>query len=369
MKDVLDDVERWLDNSQSVALATVVSTSGSSPRQPGTAMAVSSSGEVTGSISGGCVEGAVVEEALAAIALGKPRLLTYGIADELGLSVGLTCGGTIAVFVQPIEQKYSGDIPIGVVFDAIRKAPQKPVALCTIVEGIQAGAKMLVSKDAPSVGSLGSTELDRVVNRDAQGLLAQRLNELCHYGGNGERRQTDVAVFIESFAPPPHLIVFGAVDFTRSLCKLGKMLGYRITVCDARSRFATPARFPEADEVVVEWPNNYLQSIQVDHTTIIAVLTHDPKFDVPALLSAVRTPAAYIGAMGSRKATADRTRRLKESGISDTDLARISAPIGLDIGASTPEETAVSIMAEIIAIKSGRSGGRLSQSNNPIHAG
>ena len=367
MKDVLDNVEKWLHQGYSVALATVVGKQGSSPRDTGTVMAVSSNGEVAGSISGGCVEGAVVEEALAVIAQGKPRLISYGVADELGFEVGLTCGGTIQIFVERLARQNVEDLPLDTLFEALRRSQKKPLILCTMVEGRKAGAKMIVTSQGTLIGSLDNPDLDRVVARDAQGLLAQGLNELRHYGSKGERLETDVAVFIQSFALAPHLIVFGAVDFSLALCKLGKMLGYRITVCDARSRFATPARFPDADEVVVSWPSEYLESIHVDDRTIILVLTHDPKFDVPALMSAVRTPAAYIGAMGSRKANADRLRRLKEAGMNNTELARIAAPIGLDIGASTSEETAVSIMAEIIALKSGRSGGRLSQNQNPIH--
>ncbi|AFY87663.1 XdhC family protein [Chroococcidiopsis thermalis] len=362
MRNVVADIKRWWNQGDSVALATVVCTQGSSPREPGAVMAVSSSGEVAGSISGGCVEGAVVEEALAAIALNQPRLLTYGVADELGFVVGLTCGGTIQVFVEPLMQKcFGSELPMNFVFDAICKASEQPIALCTLVEGTNVGAKMLVTDRGAIAGSLGNAELDQVVSRNTQRMLTQGWKNLSYYGANGECGQADVAIFIESFVPQPHFIAIGAVDFARSLCKLGKILGYRITVCDARSRFATPARFPEADEIVVNSPGQYLQSIQIDARTIITVLTHDPKFDVPALIAAVRTPAAYIGAMGSRKATADRIRRLKEAGLTETELARICAPIGLDIGANSLEETAVSIMAEVIALKSGRSGCRLSQ--------
>ena len=391
MKEILDRIEEWLNRGDSVALATLVGARGSSPREPGAVMAVNQAGEVLGSISGGCVEGAVVEEALAAIADGQTRLTTYGITDELGLSVGLTCGGTIQVFVESLAknnleksnlQKHNlenvktnniekGDrhLPISAILDAIRQASEKPAAICTMVEGALAGAKIIVTEDAPKIGSFGNSELDRVVERDARGLLAQGLKDLCNYGPNGERRETEVTVFIESFSPPPHLIIFGAVDFTRSLSKLGKMLGYRVTVCDARSRFATKARFPEADEVIAEWPHKYLDLAPIDHRTVIAVLTHDPKFDVPALVRAVRTPAAYIGAMGSRRAHADRIRRLQEAGLNETEIARISAPIGLDLGGTTSEETAVSIMAEVIALKNGRSGQRLCENQNPIHKG
>lgn len=260
---------------------------------------------------------------------------------------------------------------MGAVFDAVREALhlEQPLALCTVVEGVGVGAKMTVPGDfnQPIVGSLGDPELNRVVIRDARGLLAQGLTELRRYGTKGEAMYSDVAVFVKSFAPPPHLIVFGAIDFSRALCQVGKVLGYRVTVCDARSRFATPARFPDADEVAVDWSHQYLERTFVDERTVIVVLTHDPKFDIPALMAAVRTPAAYIGAMGSRRTHADRVRRLKEAGMDEADIARISSPVGLDIGARTPEETAVSILAEVIALRSRRSGGRLTGGENPIH--
>lgn len=237
---------------------------------------------------------------------------------------------------------------------------------------------MTVTETGETIGSLGSAQLDRAVARDAIALIERGLRELrsyedCQWEISSETRaslpqtKSAAAVYIESFAPKPHMIVFGAVNFARSLCKLGKMLGYYVTICDARSLFATKDRFPEADEVTARWPDEYLQSIKIDRRAVVAVLTHDPKFDVPALMEAARTDAAYIGAMGSRRATADRIERLKEAGITDAELARISAPIGLDLGARTSEETAVSIMAEVIAVQNGRRGGRLSENQNPIH--
>lgn len=368
MKDVLDEVEKWLNLGHTVALATVVSTLGSSPREIGAVMAVNDAGVVVGSVSGGCVEAAVVEEALTVIQDSQPRLVSYGVSDELGLSVGLTCGGTIEIFVELLSDKLlSSEIHLGDIFQAIRQSSQIPVAICTLIEGMTPGAKIIVTENGHCLGSLGNTDIDQVVTEDAQGMLSQAMTKLCRYGVQGERRQTEVAVFVESFAPPPHLIIFGAVDFTRSLSSLGKMLGYRVTVCDARSRFATIARFPAADEVIVEWPDQYLENNLVDHRTIIVILTHDPKFDVPALVSAVKTPAAYIGAMGSRRATLDRITRLQGAGLTEAEISRISAPIGLDIGARTSEETAVSIMAEVIAQRSGRSGERLSANQKPIH--
>lgn len=370
MKDILTDVERWLHQGQGVALATVIQTEGSSPQPPGTSMAVNSHGEVTGSVSGGCVEAAVVEECLGAIAEAdhQPRFLTYGVADELGLAVGLTCGGTIHIFVQYWQETLPGtSILASAIFEAVHHSEQAPFALCTVVMGKNVGAKLLVTAQGEGLASLGNRELDRAVSQTAQGLLAQGQNQLSYYGEQGERRLLEVGVFIQTFIAPPKMIIFGAVNFTRSLTQLGKMLGYQVIICDARSRFATPERFPEADEIVVEWPHKYLETAQVDPRTVIAVLTHDPKFDVPALMQAVQTPAGYIGAMGSRKASADRVDRLREAGLSEAQIARISAPLGLDIGARTSAETAVSIMAEVIALRCGRGGERLAHSQNAIH--
>ena len=368
MKSILNDVERWLEQDHSVALATLVKTKGSSPRAVGALMAVRDTGEITGSISGGCVEAALIETALEVIAEGKPRLLSYGVADELGFEVGLTCGGTIEVFVERLEPKLLEDnLSLRMVFNTIRQASKYPCVLGTMVKGAKTGAKIILTKDGKSFGSFGSQQLDLVVNRDAQKFLDRGLNALRYYNIDSKDCQTKVAVFIQSFAPPPHLIIFGVVDFTRSLCKLAKMLGYRVTICDARSRLATSARFPEADAIILEWPGKYIRKTKIDDRTVIAVLTHDPKFDIPALVSAVGTPAAYIGAMGSRRATADRISRLQEAGLSEIDINRISAPIGLDIGANTPDETAVSIMAEVIAQKNGRRGGRLTCGQNSIH--
>lgn len=365
MQEVLDRIEQWLADDGSVAIATVVEIAGSGPRELGAVMACSLSGEVAGSVSGGCVEAAVIEEAMAVLAGNSPKLLSYGVSDELGLDVGLSCGGRIEIFVDRLDRS------IDPVLQAIRLArhQQKPLALCTLVSGLNVSAKMAVPGDPNQlvIGSLGNDQLDRVVTGDARSLLDRELTELRRYGTLGQRDIAEVAVFIESMAPPPHLIVFGAIDYSRALCQLGKVLGYRVTVCDARSRFATKARFTDADEVAVEWPHLYLEKTDINKRTMIVVLTHDPKFDIPALMAAVRTPAGYIGAMGSRRTHASRVQRLLEAGMSAAEMARISAPTGLDIGPMTPEETAISIFAEAIALRSGRHGGRLTGGNNPIH--
>jgi xanthine dehydrogenase accessory factor len=522
MKEIINAVQDWFAQGHEVAYAVVVATEGSGPRELGAMMAVNDAGEVAGSVSGGCVESAVVDEAIAAISEKTPRLLSYGVADELGLSVGLTCGGTIHIFVDRLEP--------GLLWESLVNAvqSQSAFALCTVVGGSQMGAKLLVFGDETQalVNSTGDRTLDRLVSEDARTLLGKGLTQLCDYsdstaeksesplsppfergetgsplspplkrgetgstpltppfsrevggyqteeksesplsppfergetgstpltppflrgvggdqteptpltppfergeteptpltppflrgvggdqteptpltppflrgvGGDqteeksgsplsppferGETEPTPLTpplkrgvggdrVFIQSFTPPPRLIIIGAIDFSRALCQVGKLLAYHVTICDARSRFATVARFPDADEVEIEWPHHYIRSTAINSRTAIVVLTHDPKFDIPALREAVRTPAGYIGAMGSRRTHGDRVRRLQEIGMSPEEIARISSPIGLDIGGNTPEETAISIFAEIIALRSGCSGGRLTGGSEPIH--
>jgi xanthine dehydrogenase accessory factor len=250
--------------------------------------------------------------------------------------------------------------------DALRA--EEPVALATVVEGPRLGAKLLVRPGRDALGSLGDADLDRVVTRDALGELAAGLTSTRHYGAHGEARERDVSVFIESFAPPPRMIIFGAVDFTAALARAGKLLGYRVTVCDARAVFATVQRFPMADEVVNDWPDRYLAKVDdLGPRDAVCVLTHDTKFDVPAIVAALATEVGYLGAMGSRRTHERRVERLREAGVDDAGLARLMAPIGLDIGARTPEETAISICAEIIASKTGRAAPSLRDTTGAIH--
>jgi xanthine dehydrogenase accessory factor len=415
MREVIGQVERWRHEGQRVALARVVGVEGSGPREAGATMAVSEDGEVAGSVSGGCVEGAVVTEALAALEAGSgARRCTFGYSDDEAFAVGLTCGGTVHLLVDP-------ELPA--VYDDLRDAigRSEPVALATVtqvaaegpvlgcVDGetggegpggegpvgdglvgdglvddgladegpageglagdIKLGASMLVREDGSSAGTLGEARLDEVVRRDASGALAGGLSATRHYGPTGEARQGSVEVFIEVFARPPRLIIFGAVDFTAALAKLGKVLGYRVTVCDARPVFATPARFPMADEVVVDRPERYLQKVgaDLDARDAVCVLTHNSQFDVPAIAAAVQTKVGYLGAMGSRRTHADRVAHLERAGVSAEGVERVMAPIGLDIGARTPEETAVAIFAEIIALRTGRPGLSLRDRTGPIH--
>jgi xanthine dehydrogenase accessory factor len=257
------------------------------------------------------------------------------------------------------------------VYDALRDALRgnRPVALASVTDGPGLGTKLLVDPSSEPVGSLGDPDLDRVVARDALGELEAGLTVTRHYGPHGEARERVVEVFIESFAPAPHLVIFGAVDFTAALARAGKLLGYRVTVCDARDVFATPARFPMADEVVCEWPDRFLARVgpSLGPRDAVCVLTHDAKFDVPAIVSALATDVGYLGAMGSRGTHAKRVVRLREAGVDDAGLARVMAPIGLDIGARTPEETAVSICAEIIARRTERAAPSLRDGDGPIH--
>jgi xanthine dehydrogenase accessory factor len=255
---------------------------------------------------------------------------------------------------------------------------ERPVALATLIShvdpSVQPGAKLLVRPGHEPLGTLGDPNLDRVVARDAAAELAAGLTSTRHYGIHGEaRREEGVSVFIESFSPPPRMIIFGAVDFTAALVRAAKLLGYNVVVCDARPVFATKQRFPLADDVVNDWPDRYLEAngSNLGALDAICVLTHDPKFDVPAIVAAVRTGVGYLGAMGSRRTTVERADRLREAGLTDGEIARVMGPIGLDIGSRTPEETAISIVAEIIALRTGRAArgalASLRDLDGPIH--
>ncbi|TYK47899.1 XdhC family protein [Actinomadura decatromicini] len=371
MRDVLDDIAAWYAAGETFGLATVVNTFRSAPRPPGAAMAVSPGGEVAGSVSGGCVEGAVYDLAQEVLASGRPVVQRYGVSDDDAFAVGLTCGGILDVLVEPVGPATFPEF--AEVAAAI--AAHEPVAVATVVAGPgTVGARRVVWADRAS-GSLAPGEphaarLDAAVDDDARGMLAQGLTGQRHYGREGERRLDELTVFVHSFAPPPRLLVFGAIDFAAAVARIGKFLGYHVTVCDARPVFATPKRFPDADEVVVKWPHKFLEETGggVDERTAICVLTHDPKFDVPLLEVALRTGAGYVGAMGSRRTHDDRLARLREAGLSEAELSRLRSPIGLDLGARTPEETAVSIAAELVQLRWGGSGRPLTDTSGRIHA-
>ena len=330
-------------------------------------MAVSAGGEVVGSISGGCVEGAVYELAQAVTASGAPVLKRYGISDNDAFAVGLTCGGIIDIFVEPASRERFA--AMGEIAAAVRAGT--PVAVATIIEGPgQLGSRRIIWEGDRADGTLGAGDrLDQAVDDDARGMLAQGLTGVRRYGPEGERRLDDLAVFVQSFAPAPRMLVFGAIDFAAAVAKAGKFLGYRVTVCDARPVFATAPRLPDADEVITDWPHRYLSGTSTDERTVICVLTHDPKFDVPLLEVALRRPAAYIGAMGSRRTHEDRLARLREAGLTEAELSRLRSPIGLDLGARTPEETAIAIAAELIQLRWGGTGRPLTATSGRIHHG
>jgi xanthine dehydrogenase accessory factor len=365
MRDLLDTLKRWNADGRRSAIARVVDVAGSAPRGPGAAMAVADHGEIVGSVSGGCVEGAVVEAAQQALTAHEGSLLSFGCSDEQAFAVGLSCGGTIQLYVEPFTWEPD-------VHDALHSAlhGNQAVALATVVAGPRTGAKLLQPATGAGLGSLGDMALDEVVSRDLCAGLAAGDTGLRHYSGLGEPRGEDVTVFVETFAPPPRMIVFGAVDFSAALVQVARVLGFRVTVCDARPAFATRARFPLADDVVVDWPQRHLAAVDPDLTArdAICVLTHDTKFDVPAIVAALATDVGYIGVMGSRRTHDNRLERLLEAGVDTESIARLHSPIGLDLGARTPEETAISICAEIIATRTGREQIRpLTVTEGPIH--
>jgi xanthine dehydrogenase accessory factor len=369
MRDVLDDLHRRWSAGDSVGLGTVVATFSSAPRAPGAAMLVGTDGDVVGSVSGGCVEGAVYELAQQVLGDGTPVSQRFGVSDDDAFAVGLTCGGIIDIFVERIDRDSLPELPE--IVDAVHEG--RPVAVATVVEHPEAdrvGRRMIVWPDRVS-GGLGSDRSDDAVADDARGLLANGRSEMLHYGPDGQRRGEGMSVFVNSFEPRPRMLVFGAIDFAAAMARLGGYLGYRVTVCDARPVFATTSRFPDADEVVVDWPHRYLaaeaEAGRVDRRTVVTVLTHDPKFDVPLLEVALRLDVGYVGAMGSRRTHDDRMKRLHDTGLTEAELDRLSSPIGLDLGARTPEETAVSIGAEIIALRWGGGGRRLADLDGRIH--
>ena len=373
MRDVLPDLLAWWRAGETVGMGTVVGTWRSAPRQPGAAMLVGPDESAVGSVSGGCVESAVYALAQEVVADGHPVLQRYGVSDNDAFAVGLTCGGILDVFVEKVSQQtfpeladIAADIQSG-----------RPVAVATVVEHpdlTRLGMRMIVrpADDSPIIGSVGSARADAAVADDVRGLLAAGKTELLTYGPDGQRRGEGMRVFAASYAPPPRMLVFGAIDFAAAVARLGSFLGYRVTVCDARPVFATRTRFPDAHEVIVEWPHRYLsgevEAGRIDARTVICVLTHDPKFDVPVLEIALRlTQVGFIGAMGSRKTHEERLQRLREAGLGEVELERLSSPIGLDLGARTPEETAISIAAEIVSQRWGGHGARLAELNGRIH--
>lgn len=370
MRDVLDDLLAVWHSGDTAVAATVVRTFDSAPREVGASMVVAPSGSVSGSVSGGCVEGAVYELAGEVARSAQPVLERYGVSDGDAFAIGLTCGGTLDVFVEAISQatypdldRVAADIRGGV-----------PIAVATVVSHVDTAfvGRRAIVRATGMDGGLGSERIDAAVTDDAQGFLANGISGILTYGPDGERRGEGAEVFVSSFVPPPRMLVFGAIDFAAAVAQQGAFLGYRVTICDARPVFTTSARFPAAAEVIVQWPHEYLaeQSAAkaLDERTVVCVLTHDPKFDVPLLEVALRIPTlAFVGAMGSRRTHEDRLARLRAAGLTDLELGRMSSPIGLDLGARTPQETAVSIAADIVARRWGGTGVPLTDRRGRIH--
>ena len=338
MRDILPTLERWRADGRRIAIATVVERRGSAPRDPGASLALNDRGEIAGSVTGGCVEPSVIREAQEVLDGGEARVREYGIADDQAFEVGLACGGTVGILIAKLDTSLLAELD-----DAVRA--DRPAALTMAATGPQLGEQRLHDGAEGPVGQL----------------LARGESALADVDGE--------AVFVHALTPRPAMYVFGAIDFASALATVGTFLGYRVTVCDPRAIFVTPERFPEASEVVCEWPHRYLEQTEVDGRTVMCVLTHDPKFDVPLLEVALRTPARYIGAMGSRRTHDDRLRRLREVGMTEQELARLHSPIGLDLGARTAEETAVSIAAEIVQQHWGGSGRPLAATEGTIHTG
>ncbi|WP_329454936.1 XdhC family protein [Streptomyces sp. NBC_01497] len=368
MLDIAEALHRWARQGRDFAVATVVAVGGSAPRMPGAALAVDSGGTAVGSVSGGCVEGAVYELAAESLRTGATVLKRFGYSDEDAFAVGLTCGGVIDILVTPVRAVSQVRPVVAAALAAA--AAGEAAALARIVRGPAAllGRVLFVRQDGTYEGGFGGHPgLDRTAVGETLALLAAGRTGTVEIGADGSRCGRPVTLFVESSVPPPRMIVFGAIDFAAALVRAGKFLGYHVTVCDARPVFATPARFPEADEVVVEWPHRYLRGTETDHRSVLCVLTHDAKFDVPLLEVALRLPVAYIGAMGSRRTHEDRIGRLREAGLGDLEIAALRSPIGLDLGARTPEETALSIAAEIVAVRHGGTGAPLAGARTPIH--
>ncbi|MGV9941083.1 XdhC family protein [Streptomyces sp. NPDC003401] len=368
MLDLAATLHTWTREGRAFAVATVVAVTGSAPRPPGAALAVDADGTAIGSVSGGCVESAVYDLCRQALRDGEPLTERFGYSDDDAFAVGLTCGGTIDVLVVPFPAPRTAHD--GAPAAVAAAAAGEPLALARVARGPAGllGRALLVRPDGSCTGGLGAgPRLDRTARAHARALLDTGRTATVELSQDGTHCPGGITLLVESAVPPPRMIVFGAIDFAAALVRAGRFLGYHVTLCDARPVFATPARFPDAHDIVVDWPDRYLRNTPTDARTVLCVLTHDAKFDIPLLREALRRPAAYIGAMGSRRTHQDRERRLREAGLGEHELARLRSPIGLDLGARTPEETAVSITAEIIAQRHGATGTPLTGSTTPIH--
>jgi len=371
LREVLPQLLAWWESGATVGMATVVGTSESAPSLPGATMLVGPDGTAVGSVSGGCVESDVYALAQEVIAGRGPVRQRYGVPDADSAAVGLPCGGILDVFVQPVSRELCPEL--GLVFQDV--AAGRPVAVASVVahpDPDRLGRFLVVRAGRAATGSLGSENTDTVVGQDVARLLAAGTTQLLSYGPNGERGADELQVFAACYPPPPRLLVCGSTEVAVALARVGGFLGYRVTVCDARPVFTTAARFPAVDEVVVDWPHRYLAgeaaAHRIDSRTVLCVLTHDEKFDLPLLEVALRLPElGYVGLIGSRRTGAERLQQLRERGVTETELARLSSPTGLDLGGRTPAETALSIAAEIVCLREGGRGQRLSELDGRIH--
>jgi xanthine dehydrogenase accessory factor len=363
-----DTAIAWLAEERRVVQALLVEVEGSAPLPVGAMMVIDDQGNIEGSITGGCVEGAVVTEAEDLLADTGPapvpaKLLRYGISDELAGTVGLMCGGIVHILLYELTGE-AAEVERAVLE---AHAEGRPAAVATLIDGNSAGSRLAVIGDT-LLGSLHDTELlDRNVAREAQGLLEEGKTTLRRFGSDGATLGDDIRVHIRAYALPPQMWIIGAIDFSAALAPFAAQIGYEVTITDARDRFARSRRFSAAASVKIGWPQEVMADVELGPRDAVLVFTHDPKFDEPALIAALATNAGYIGALGSRQTTADREERLKRAGVSEADLARVHAPCGLDIGSRTAEETAVSVLAEIIAARAERAGAPLRQTSGPIH--
>jgi xanthine dehydrogenase accessory factor len=361
-----DTAIAWLAEERRVVQALLVEVEGSAPLPPGAMMVIDDQGNIEGSITGGCVEGAVVTEAEELLAAGSPasaKLLRYGTSDELAGTVGLMCGGIVHILVHELAGE-AAEVERAVLE---AHAAGRPAAVATLVDGDSAGSRLAVIGDT-LIGSLHDTDLlERNVAREAQGLLEEGKTTLRRFGSDGATLGDDVRVHIRAYALPPQMWIIGAIDFSAALAPFASQIGYEVTITDARDRFARSRRFSAAASVKIGWPQDVMTEVELGPRDAVLVFTHDPKFDEPALIAALKTNAGYIGALGSRQTTSDRGERLRRAGVSEADLGRIHAPCGLDIGSRTAEETAVSVLAEIIAARAERAGAPLRQTSGPIH--
>jgi xanthine dehydrogenase accessory factor len=353
----------WLREGRRVAAGLLASVDGSAPLDVGASVYVDENGSVEGSITGGCVESAVAQEALEIIESGgPPKLITYGISDELAGTVGLMCGGIVHVFVHELRDD-AREVTIAALEAVL---DERPAAVATLLDGDQAGRKLFVDGER-HVGSLGGPSLlEQNVEREARGLIQQGRTTIRTFGEDGASLGTGLRVHVTAYAERPRMVIFGAIDFASALAPLAKGVGYRVTIADPRKAFLSSARFTSNSDAIEAWPDDALEGMTLGPRDAVLVFTHDPKLDVPALTAAFRTDAGYIGALGSRKTTADREVRLREAGATETDIARVYAPCGLDIGASTVEETAIAVLAEIVASRAGRSGVPLREAEGSI---